>query len=59
MMKKKPNPREALAALLDAEIAQEITQAEFQDYGLMPETAVSLADALAAATDEQQEAGNE
>ena len=54
-MKKKPNPRDVLAALLDAEIAQEITRQELDDYGLMVEPAVSLTDALEAAADEQQQ----
>lgn len=58
-MKKKQNPRALLAELTAAGDATEISRKEYDDYGLMPESALSLTDALEAAADEQeQEADN-
>lgn len=54
------NTRAVLAELKTAGEAIEISRVEYEDYGLMIEPAVTLADALTAALDEQQqEAGNE
>lgn len=48
------NPRALLAELTAAGDAVEISRAQYDDYGLMTEPAVSLSDALDAAGDEQE-----